>query len=423
MLKKKQKIITGLLISIVVFGLAKISYATDYTSAGFTVTNPVLDQGTSSSSSTNFGLGQSLNQNAIGKSSSASFQIWSGFQYFFKVNANVLTATPGNSQVSLSWTVPQTYLGVTVGGYEVGTGTTSGSYVFESVGNVTSFIKNGLTNGTPYFFIVKAKAVGGLFLVYSNEATATPTGSGGGGGGGGGNNTSVIFNGIGYPNSTVTLLQDGNIVSTASTASGGTFSIAANNLTAGTYTFGLYSTDSAGTKSATVNFQRTVLYNTISTVNDVIMPPSLATNLLVAKQGQTVTLSGYTGPNSAVTLQLQSGLTRSGTSDANGFYKFDLDTTSMAKGVYSAFTKSVVQSKNSPASSQVSFQIGDTTTPPPGTCGRSDLNCDGKVDLIDFSILLYYWNKPPGSNAKVDINKSGIVDLTDLSIMLYDWTG
>jgi hypothetical protein len=52
----------------------------------------------------------------------------------------------------------------------------------------------------------------------------------------------------------------------------------------------------------------------------------------------------------------------------------------------------------------------------------ADLNGDGKVNSIDFSILLYYWKtKPPFKNQNVDINHDGKVDAVDFSIMLYQW--
>lgn len=51
----------------------------------------------------------------------------------------------------------------------------------------------------------------------------------------------------------------------------------------------------------------------------------------------------------------------------------------------------------------------------------ADLNADKKVDLVDFSILLYNWGEP--KNPKADLNNDGIVDLVDFSIMLYWWTG
>lgn len=63
-----------------------------------------------------------------------------------------------------------------------------------------------------------------------------------------------------------------------------------------------------------------------------------------------------------------------------------------------------------------------TPQPAPAVPRRTgDLNFDGKVDLVDFSILLFNWGIP--KNPIADINNDGKVDLVDFSIMLYWWTG
>ena len=49
-----------------------------------------------------------------------------------------------------------------------------------------------------------------------------------------------------------------------------------------------------------------------------------------------------------------------------------------------------------------------------------DLNGDGKVNLVDFSILLTHWNT---SDSIADLDSSGNVGLPDFSIMLFYWTG
>jgi hypothetical protein len=54
----------------------------------------------------------------------------------------------------------------------------------------------------------------------------------------------------------------------------------------------------------------------------------------------------------------------------------------------------------------------------------ADLNCDGKVNLADFGILLSFWEKDPsgaGSCKSPDINQDGAVNLTDFSIMMSYW--
>jgi hypothetical protein len=41
---------------------------------------------------------------------------------------------------------------------------------------------------------------------------------------------------------------------------------------------------------------------------------------------------------------------------------------------------------------------------------------------VDFSVVAY-WYKRTGPPANVDLNKDGRVDLIDFSIMAYNWTG
>ena len=44
-----------------------------------------------------------------------------------------------------------------------------------------------------------------------------------------------------------------------------------------------------------------------------------------------------------------------------------------------------------------------------------DLNGDGRVNLVDFSILLFYWGT---NNECADQNLDGTVDLIDFSLQL-----
>lgn len=55
--------------------------------------------------------------------------------------------------------------------------------------------------------------------------------------------------------------------------------------------------------------------------------------------------------------------------------------------------------------------------PPP--CPDIDFNCDGRVNLQDLSIMLFYWDKP---QRPYDINGDGRIDLQDVSILLYYWS-
>ena len=81
-----------------------------------------------------------------------------------------LSAAPGTGQISLTWAAASRATG-----YRVRRGTTSGGPYTTIASNVvgTAFTDTGLTNGTPYFYVVSAsnaEGEGGS----SNQATATP---------------------------------------------------------------------------------------------------------------------------------------------------------------------------------------------------------------------------------------------------------
>jgi hypothetical protein len=76
----------------------------------------------------------------------------------------------------------------------------------------------------------------------------------------------------------------------------------------------------------------------------------------------------------------------------------------------------------SPFSHTVFFKIikKDDSEKPQCDIKKGDLNCDGSVNLVDFSILLYYWG---ATSAKADVNNDGNVNLVDFSIMMFYWQG
>jgi len=84
-----------------------------------------------------------------------------------------LTATAGNTQVALSWSAST---GAT--SYNVSRSTTSGSgYTSVVTGlTTTSYTNTGLSNGTPYYYVVTATNASGT-SGYSSQASATPQAS------------------------------------------------------------------------------------------------------------------------------------------------------------------------------------------------------------------------------------------------------
>ena len=60
-------------------------------------------------------------------------------------------------------------------------------------------------------------------------------------------------------------------------------------------------------------------------------------------------------------------------------------------------------------------RCGSVTTP--------DLNCDGRINIVDVSIMMYWFKKGTQPEAYVDLNSDGIINLGDFSILVFYWTG
>jgi hypothetical protein len=89
-----------------------------------------------------------------------------------------LSATAGNAKVTLTWTAPASNGGSAITGYWVYAGTAAGQESATPVNptaiTATSFAVTSLTDGTRYFFTVKARNAVGTSAA-SNEASAVPS--------------------------------------------------------------------------------------------------------------------------------------------------------------------------------------------------------------------------------------------------------
>ena len=264
-----------------------------------------------------------------------------------------------------------------------------------------------------------------------NSAGGGGASSGGGGGSSGGTNnkilgdTQVSITGKAYPNTTVNILQDGEVVGTVHTNSSADFSFAAG-AEPGTVTFGFWANDSKGVRSTTLNTTFDVTQGAVTTISGIFLPPTIATAKTTVNKGEPVLFTGKSVPNVSVKVSIDGdATTKDIKADANGDWQLSVDTTGLSQASHTAKAKFelLTGGKNTDSNfgQSLTFYVGISPT---AVISSSDLNKDGKVNLIDFSILIFWWGTPGGnSSPKADINGNGKVGLEDFSILLFNWTG
>ncbi len=256
----------------------------------------------------------------------------------------------------------------------------------------------------------------------------TPQGPPGPGGGGGTflKGGDVTLEGQTVPQGTLVVTQDGKIVKEEQLSVLGTFSDIFSQLERGTYTWGVYVRDGGGNRSSTYSSTIYLIGGTNNIIAPIYLSPTITTATTTIPIGNDVEISGFAIPLKQV-LGVMNKLgnaegtiiTASTTANGNGSWKMTLSTKGLTKGTYEVKAQSIVTAKDQSIFSPVLY-IGVGENPNPDFKNRADLNRDGKVNLVDFSILLFNWK---GSDATADINQDGVVNLTDFSIMLANWTG
>lgn len=262
-----------------------------------------------------------------------------------------------------------------------------------------------------------------------------PAGSGGGGssGGGGGSSggasrdlgdTQINVTGRAYPSQTVHILLDSREVGTVRADSQGRFDFA-TDANPGTNSMGFWSLDRNGNRSITFNTTFDVTQGAITNVNGLLLPPTLVANDVEVNPGDTVVFTGQAVPGSRVELNVGGSIVGQGaTADAvTGLFTINYSVGSSAgektvKARYEVGSGGLTTNSSYSTALQLFVGVdGQASTP-------SDLNRDGDVNLVDFSILIFWWQTNAGdSDPSADINQNGNVGLEDFSILLFNWTG
>lgn len=260
------------------------------------------------------------------------------------------------------------------------------------------------------------------------DAGGGSTGGGGSSGSGGRDNplgdTQVSLQGRAYANTTINILQDSVSIGTVRTNSRGEFLFNTES-DPGTSSFSFWANDPAGTRSSTFTTTFDVTQGAVTNVSGILLPPTLRAAPVEVNPGDTITLSGYSAPNVTVEVSIDNGArTLTATSDATGLWTTTLNTSGLTPATHTAKARFLEGTgalrRESTYGTVVQLFIGVEGR----ATSNADLNRDGKVNLVDFSILVFWWGTPGGnSNPPADINQNGRVSLEDFSILLFNWTG
>ncbi len=256
-------------------------------------------------------------------------------------------------------------------------------------------------------------------------STSTPTPGGGGGGPITPVPAAVEFRGYTYSGAAVNILKDGVSAGLAPADDAGNFTHILSGLSGGTYNFGFWAQDKTGRRSITFTFQLTLSGGSTTKVSGIVLPPTISLNKYSFIPGENVIVSGVSVPNSQVKIHIESEPQEFLASVSQvGDYSYTFSTATLEKGAHTAKSKTEILSGDldSIFSQLVAFGVG-VAAPQKEYAANPDINSDKKVDLVDFSIMAYWWKKKLPPNSPVDLNGDGILNLADFSILAFNWSG
>ncbi len=303
-------------------------------------------------------------------------------------------------------------------------------------------ISNGSdTKISTYHFTTFAE----LTAVPEEAQTTETVSSGGGGGGGGGGGVApyiplqsgtenITFKGRAYPGANITILKDGSVLKTLTADIQGNYTASAS-MSSGLYTFSIYAVDNKNNRSLTTSFTTSVSALQPKTISDIVVSPTISADKSTVKFGNDVQFFGYAYPQSQINVIINSEHEIYATTSADNFgsWLYKINSGVLAIGDHTTRSQSItLDGMISPFSESLAFKVGDKdvafgilpkTSLPATRAINGDINGDNKTNIIDFSIMLFFWNQKNPSNPAADLNGDGEVNLFDFSIMLFWWTG
>lgn len=238
--------------------------------------------------------------------------------------------------------------------------------------------------------------------------------------------TGVILSGYTSALSDLFILKDGQTIKEQKIGDDGRFRFELTDISAGSYIFGVYVRDSGGLRSPIRNVPLVLTDGMITHAENIFIAPTLSADKLEVTRGGMINFFGSSFPSALIKFYITPLDSFSASLNSNflGAYSYNFQTENLAFGNYTVRSQAFLNNELSSLSAPFSFNLGERTVELENqpVLDIADLNGDGKVNLIDFSIIVYWYQRsnPP---VHVDLNDDGVVDLADFSILAYYWTG
>jgi hypothetical protein len=224
----------------------------------------------------------------------------------------------------------------------------------------------------------------------------------------------ITFQGYGHPGNLVTFKDGATVIGTANVSDSGEFLETFTNQDTGYHSYSLRSQNpSTGRYTSLITFMADLTAGEERTYSDILFSPTIGTSQSSYTQDDNIKTMGAAFPASTVFIYYASPdpLVEQVTATSTGSWSHTLAGETLGDGSHTTYcyvqTEDGLTSEMSPA---VNFTVA--------VVGKGDYNDDSRVDLTDFSILLYSWGQhDPGR----DLSGDGWVNLTDFSIMLFYW--
>ncbi|PIP30852.1 hypothetical protein COX25_02510 [bacterium (Candidatus Howlettbacteria) CG23_combo_of_CG06-09_8_20_14_all_37_9] len=233
--------------------------------------------------------------------------------------------------------------------------------------------------------------------------------------------------GYAAPGLFMTFSENGTIIGTTTASSVGTFSQIFPGIDPLQHTIIIFGTDSVNRTTSPVTIEVFTRVRELTIVSGVLMPPTVSIDKELIAQGESLTVSGMGVPGHMIIVYTQPVPDESYqvAPELNGAWSYTInDTSSFEIGVHSVWAVDQdIFGGQSLYSHTLTFRVTQALPPNPGPpcdISKGDLSCDTLVNIVDFSILLYYWGT---NNSVADISADGNINLIDFSVMMFYWQG